>query len=100
MLLSVVGVPPDVVAADYALSAASFAGDGRDSGCSDWRSGRVRVDCVPKYMFEALDHLGTRHGGAAAFLDRHGLGAADVARLRELLTEPTDDQPEGVDSRL
>ena len=100
ILLSVVGVPPDVVAMDYALSAVSFAGDGRESGCSDWRSGRVRVDCVPEYMLDALDHLGTRHGGAAAFLDRHGLAAADIAQLRELLTEPTDDRPEGVDSSL
>lgn len=100
MLLSVVGVPPDVVAADYALSAASFAGDGRESGCRDWRSGRVRVDCIPEYMLDALDHLETMHGGAAALLDRHGLAAADIARLRALLTEPTDDRLEGLDSAL
>ena len=96
LILCAVGVPPDVVAADYGLSAASFAGDGRESGCSDWRSGHVRVDCIPEYMLDALDHLGTRHGGAAAFLDRHGLAAADIARLRELLTEPTGDRPERV----
>ena len=84
MLLSAVGVPLEVVAADYALSAASYAGDGRGSGCSDWRSGRVRVDCLPEYMSYSLDHLATRHGGAAAFLDRHGLAAAEIARLRQL----------------
>lgn len=91
MILSAVGVPPEVVAADYALSAASFAGDGVESGLDDWRSGPVRVDCLPEYMLAALDHLGTRHGGAAAFLGRHGLAATDIARLWELLTEPTDD---------
>ncbi len=98
MYLSAVGVPPDVVAADYALSAASFAGDGRESRLGDWRSGAVRADCLPEYMLDALDHLATRHGGAAAFLARHGLAAVDVARLRELLTEPTDDEAE--DGRL
>lgn len=92
LLLSVVGVPPQVIAADYALSAASFASDGGESGLGDWRSGPVAVDCIPEYMVGALDHLGTRYGGAAAFLARHGLSTADVARLRELLTEPSEDE--------
>jgi protein-tyrosine phosphatase len=98
IVLLAVGVPPDVAAADYALSATCFAGDGRGSGLSDWRSGPVRIDCLPEYMLVALDHLATRHGGAAAFLARHGLAAADIARLRELLTEPTDDEA-GVEAR-
>ena len=100
LLLLAVGVPSDVVAADYALSATSFAGDGRGLGLTDWRNGPVRIDCLPEYMLAALDHLTTRHGGAAAFLDRHGLAAADIAQLRDLLTEPTDDRPEGVDSGI
>jgi protein-tyrosine phosphatase len=92
LVLLAVGVPPDVVAADYGLSATSFADDGRGSGLRDWRSGPVRIDCRPEYMHVAIDHLATRHGSAAAFLARHGLAAADIARLRELLTEPTDGQ--------
>jgi protein-tyrosine phosphatase len=88
LILSAFGVPPEVVAADYALSAASFAGDGGGSGLGDWRSGPVAVDCVPEYMIGTLDHVGATYGGAAAFLGHHGLTAADVARLRELLTEP------------
>jgi protein-tyrosine phosphatase len=96
LVLLAVGVPPDVVAADYGLSATSFAGDGRGSGLRDWRNGPVRIDCRPEYMLAALDHLETRHGGAEAFLARNGLGAADIVRLRELLTEPTDDGLERV----
>jgi protein-tyrosine phosphatase len=92
LILLAVGVLPDTVAADYGLSAASFAGDGRGSGLTDWRNGPVRIDCRPEYMLAALDHLTTRHGGATAFLARHGLGGADVAQLRDLLTEPTGDE--------
>jgi protein-tyrosine phosphatase len=92
LILLAVGVPADVVAADYGLSATCFADDGRGSGLSDWRNGPVRIDCFPEYMLAALDHLATRHGGAKAFLARHGLAAADIARLRELLTEPTDSE--------
>jgi protein-tyrosine phosphatase len=94
IVLSAVGVPADIVAADYALSATSFAGHGRGSGLSDWRRGPVHIDCLPEYMLAALDHLATRHGGATAFLARHGLAAADIARLRELLTVPTADEAE------
>jgi protein-tyrosine phosphatase len=89
LLLSAVGVPADVVAEDYALSVDSFAGDGRGSGLEDWRGGSITLDCRPEYMLEALDHLERVHGGAAALLEREGFGAADLDRLRELLTERT-----------
>jgi protein-tyrosine phosphatase len=88
LILSAIGVPGDVVAADYALSAATFASDGRGSGLGDWRSGPVTIDCRPEYMLAALDHLDRRHGGVAALYARHGLAAADLDRLRELLTAP------------
>jgi len=88
LLLAAVGVAPDVVAGDYALSFETFAGDGRHSGLDDWRAGAVTLDCRPEYMLEALDHLERRHGGARALLARHGLGDEDVARLTDRLTEP------------
>ncbi len=88
IVLTAVGVPADVVAADYAMSAASFEGDGRIAGLEDWRSGPIAIDCAPEYMLGALDHLRLRHGGAAAFLAANGLTAAQIGRLTELLTEP------------
>ena len=88
LLLSAVGVPADVVAGDYALSVETYAGDGIDSGLDDWRGGSITLDCRPEYMLEALAHLDRVHGGAQALLEREGFGAADVERLRELLTEP------------
>lgn len=90
LLLSAVGVPDDVIAADYAMSAECFAGGGDGSGLDDWRSGPVSVDCLPTYMEEALDHLDRRHGGAAALLERHGFTTGDLDTLTELLTETAD----------
>ncbi len=93
LLLSAVGVPAEVVAGDYALSVESFATDAADSGLVDWRGGAVTLDCEPEYMLEALDHLERVHGGAPALLARHGFGERDLARLRELLTEPSTARP-------
>lgn len=91
IVLTAVGVPADVVAADYAMSAACFANEGIESGLGDWRSGPVAIDCRPEYMVGALDHISRRYGGAAAFLAGHGLSDADVRGLRALLTEPIPD---------
>ena len=88
LLLSVVGVPPEVAAADYALSAESYALDGTAGGLADWRAGPVMIDARPEYMLEALNHLERRHGGAAALLRREGIGDPELDRLRDLLTEP------------
>jgi protein-tyrosine phosphatase len=88
LLLAAVGVPADVAAADYALSAESFAGDGAGSGLFDWRGGTVALDVRPEYMLEALDHLERQHGGPAGLLGREGIADTELARLRDLLTEP------------
>jgi protein-tyrosine phosphatase len=89
LILAAVGVPDDVIAADYALSVASYEGDGRDAGLTDWRAGIVTLDCRPEYMADALERLQKRHGGAAGLLASNGVSAADLDRLRELLTEPS-----------
>ena len=88
LLLSAVGVPADVVAADYALSAACFATDGAAAALDDWRAGAVEVDCRPEYMLDTLDHLEREHGGAVALLGRHGVAPDRIAELVDLLTEP------------
>jgi protein-tyrosine phosphatase len=88
LLLSAVGVPNDVVAADYGLSVETYASvDSAPELSDDWRAGSVSLDCLPEYMLEALDHLDRRHGGARALLAREGLRNADLDRLTQLLTE-------------
>jgi protein-tyrosine phosphatase len=90
LILTAVGVPPDLVATDYALSAACFATDGTGAGLDDWRAGVVEVNCLPEYMASTLEHLDREHGGAARLLHRHGVGPADLAELVERLTMPKD----------
>jgi protein-tyrosine phosphatase len=90
LMLTAVGVPVDIVAADYAMSAACFATDGRDAGLDDWRAGSVAVDCLPEYMVATLEHLERELGGAAGMLARHGIGADEIEVLKERLTEPAD----------
>jgi protein-tyrosine phosphatase len=89
LLLTAVGVAPDVVATDYACSADHFAGDGVGSDLDDWRAGPVRIDCLPEYMLDSLDHLDRQHGGSAAFMLRNGLTQSELDRLADLLTQPT-----------
>jgi protein-tyrosine phosphatase len=88
VVLAAVGVPTDVVAGDYALTAELFAADVADEHFVDWRASSAVVDCPPEYMLEALEHLERRHGGAAALLRRNGLTDDELDRLSELLTEP------------
>jgi protein-tyrosine phosphatase len=95
VILSAVGVPPDAIIGDYAMSAELFAAEHHDTHLVDWRAGSVVIESPPGYMREALDHLESRHGGAAALLRRHGVSAADLQRLAELLTEPVDGGPRG-----
>ena len=90
LLLTAVGVPVEVVAADYAMSAACFATDGGDAGLDDWRAGSVAVDCLPEYMVATLEHLERELGGAAGMLARYGIGADEIEALKERLTEPAD----------
>ncbi|HEV8489310.1 MAG TPA: tyrosine-protein phosphatase [Candidatus Limnocylindrales bacterium] len=88
LVLAALGVPTDVVAGDYALTAELFAADVVDEHLVDWRATPAVVDCPPEYMLQALDHLEGRHGGAAALLRRNGLTDEELERLIELLTEP------------
>jgi protein-tyrosine phosphatase len=88
LILAAVGVPADIVAADYALSAQLFAADVVDEHLVDWRAAPAVVDCLPEYMLQALDHLDRRHGGAATLLRRNGLTDEELERLIDLLTEP------------
>jgi protein-tyrosine phosphatase len=88
LLLSAVGVPADVVAADYGMSVDTYAAtEGATGFGTDWRSRPVTLDCVPDYMLQALDHVERRHGGARGLLRNHGLAKEELDRLTELLTE-------------
>jgi protein-tyrosine phosphatase len=88
LILAAVGVPPDVVVEDYALSAVVYRAPVDDRFLVDWRAEPVEVECPPEYMLGALEHLERRHGGAGALLRRTGLTEREVDALVERLTEP------------
>jgi protein-tyrosine phosphatase len=89
LLLSAVGVPIDVAAADYGLSVETYAAsEDAVEFMDEWRSGPVNLNCLPAYMLHALEHLERRHGGARALLRHEGLTDAELDRLTALLTEP------------
>src|SRR2546423_12055232 len=88
LLLSAVGVPIEVCAADYGLSVETYAAsEDAVEGMDEWRSGPVNLNCLPDYMLQALEHLQRRHGGARARLSPAGASQHQLDRLTDLMTE-------------
>ena len=88
IILTAVGVPRDLVVADYALSAGFFRAAVDDPHLVDWRAGPVETESPPEYMEDVLRHLEERHGGALSLLRAGGMTHAEIDRLVEVLTEP------------
>jgi protein tyrosine/serine phosphatase len=94
VLLSAVGVPADLIAAEYAAGADRmtevFAQLRR------MKSYGERLDAMPAEarvteaatMERFLAAVEREHGGVHRFLREHGVGDETVIRLREQLTEP------------
>jgi protein tyrosine/serine phosphatase len=90
LLLGAVGVTPDAIAADYALSgpnlAASLAAWIDDADDADEREHRRRVGLSPeRAMIDVLEALDGRYGGAVGYLSGGGLPERDLDRVRERL---------------
>ncbi|WP_084501037.1 tyrosine-protein phosphatase [Nocardia xishanensis] len=92
VLLDAVGVPAEVIAADYALSGERMARvrarlDALPSyhGLPPVRTGILAVE--PGVMIGFLERLRADHGGAAGWLRAHGLGDRELADLRRALVE-------------
>ena len=87
LLLATVGVPREVIAEDYALSAHLFARPVVDEHLAvDWRRDPIDVESPPEYMLQALDHLDRVHGGARELLRAGGVSDAEIAALVDRLT--------------
>jgi protein-tyrosine phosphatase len=87
IVLEAVGVPRDVIVADYMLSTECFATpmDGADP--DDPLDGVIAVECEPALMTRTLEYVERRHGGARELLRRQGLSTRDLDQLVELLVE-------------
>ena len=87
MVLSALGVPPDIVAEDYALTAASLrAGEDRflehGPGTRAEREEVIeRLRPRPEVMLAVLAHVDERYGGAVDYLRAAGVRSEDLERL-------------------
>lgn len=88
LLLSLVGVPAELIAADYALSQTRLqpvyknnaeADDKEDQGF--WSRRTITADM----MHMMLAHVDRTYGGAQEYLEQAGLPPAEIARLKERL---------------
>jgi protein-tyrosine phosphatase len=93
LVLALVGVPDETIAADYALSRANLEGLTREwlDRISQDPAERARLmrqaDPAPEAMLGLLAHLRRRHGGAEAYLLAGGASPADLAALRARLLD-------------
>jgi protein-tyrosine phosphatase len=88
LLLDLVGVAPEIIAADYALTAEylqpeweAWLASGPGSRAERERD-LVRTAPTIEVMLTVLATLADRHGGAAGYLQRGGLSAEQLARVR------------------
>ncbi len=79
LLLALAGVPHDTIAADYALSDALL----RPLYAQD--APRQRLASRPGVMLATLAHLDTTYGGVRPYLEKQGVSARDMERIRERL---------------
>ncbi|HEX9923776.1 MAG TPA: tyrosine-protein phosphatase [Anaerolineae bacterium] len=92
LLLSLVGVPADIVAADYAESQERLwpvyeqlvAQAGGEDKVGFWAKPTV----IPEMMLDMLAHIEAAHGGVQPYLTAAGLSSVDMARLKKRLCAP------------
>jgi protein-tyrosine phosphatase len=85
MMLELAGVPHDAIARDFAESEAQLATRFEDwlAAAAPERRAVMRDDlrCPPDRILGALDHLRSRWGGVAAYLEAAGVSSATIDRL-------------------
>jgi protein-tyrosine phosphatase len=92
MVLAVLGVPDDVIAADYALSGgyldpsrtAAIGQLQAGTGLGDQLTGEL-LSSPPRLIRDVLDAARAGHGSVDGYLCAHGLRPADLAALRAAL---------------
>jgi protein-tyrosine phosphatase len=95
IVLAVIGVPDDIIAADYAMSGSSLD-PGAATAISQIRSvsgvGRWldlgALGAQPRVIHQALAHIRARAGTVAGYLLQNGLTPGDIEALRRALVAP------------
>ena len=101
LLLGLVGVPAETIAADYALTAEllrprdeAWLAAAPPEERAEREAMLARYAPTAEVMLEVLAGLEERHGGVEGYLWEAGVSPADLDRLRERLLAPGD-QPRG-----
>jgi protein-tyrosine phosphatase len=95
LLLDAVGVLPEEIVADYALTGENLRGPFRDAieararaaGISEQELA-VKIGAPAEAMWQVLDWLRERSGGGAGYLRANGLSASELDSLRRHLIDP------------
>jgi len=94
LLLGLAGVPEDIIAADYALSArylivrylTEFPPPEQSASDYTWEDYQAEF-CPPEAMLMTLEHLTQRYGGIDEYVRSIGLAPDAIGRLRAELLE-------------
>jgi protein-tyrosine phosphatase len=90
MMLSIAGVEPEAIGADYAETDLQLA-----DRYEEWlakasperlQSMRDELRCPPEWMLSTLDHVNQKWGGVEGYLEAAGLPSSTIARLQSKLT--------------
>ena len=94
LLLGAVGVPHDVIVADYAVSAENLRGEFVEESKRrvlaaglDWARYERLMISPEEFMRDLLAHLDRQYGGVEAYLRLIGVDGEQLATLRANLTE-------------
>ena len=95
LLLGLVGVPNETIAADYTLTAEyrifAYLGPNPEipnADPSDYTPEAYRArNCPPEVMLDTLEYLEDRHGGIEAYVRSCGVTDDDIAALRAALVK-------------
>jgi protein-tyrosine phosphatase len=95
LVLSLLGVPDEVIAEDYTLTSAYLAEEftqaveqlQASTGLGQRLNGQA-LACPPELILATLERIRASHGSVQEYLLAHGLTAEQIATLRRTLIEP------------
>ncbi len=90
MMLSLAGVEPEAIGADYAETDLQLAGRYEEwlakASPERLQSMRDELRCPPEWMLSTLDYVNHKWGGVEGYLEAAGLPSSTIARLHSKLT--------------
>jgi protein-tyrosine phosphatase len=90
MMLSIAGVEPESIGADFAETDLQLAGRYEEwlakASPERLESMRNELRCPPEWMLSTLDHIEQKWGGVEGYLEAAGLPSSTIALLQSKLT--------------